>query len=194
MRTLNIDDQLNVVYAKDQFTGLKKYLLLKRVFDLAVCVLLLPFVLIIMGMIALIIKLDSPGPAIFVQKRIGRGGKAYRMYKFRSMRSDYDDRADREFMSAYVAGVPAQRQDAPSNGPSFKPDHRANVTRVGKFLRKTSLDEIPQIFNVLKGEMSRSAHDPICPGKCRPTTGGTPNVWTFCPVSPVWHRCEAEAV
>ena len=69
------------------------------------------------------------------------------------MHADHDAQADRDFMCAHVEGFPVHTQDDCGNV-TFKPDHRAHLTRVGRLLRKTSLDELPQIFNVLKGEMS----------------------------------------
>jgi lipopolysaccharide/colanic/teichoic acid biosynthesis glycosyltransferase len=154
MSVINAYDRQNNLLLKDPIVATKRYLLIKRIFDLAVCIFILPPLLAVMAIVALVIKLDSPGPAIFIQERIGRGGKPYRMYKFRSMRFDHDDQADREFMNSYISGGAVQKQIPSSDQPAYKPDHKASITRVGKILRKTSLDEAPQIFNVLKGEMS----------------------------------------
>jgi exopolysaccharide biosynthesis polyprenyl glycosylphosphotransferase len=96
----------------------------------------------LMLLIALAIKLDSPGPVLFRQTRIGKGGKPFTLYKFRSM---YDG-AER---------LQESLQRATGRGPLlFKLRQDPRVTRVGRFLRRTSLDELPQFFNVLKGEMS----------------------------------------
>ena len=88
------------------------------------------------------IKLDSPGPAIFSQTRVGKNGRRFKLYKFRSMYTDADKRkAD-------------LMQDNEMSGPMFKMENDPRITRVGRFLRKTSLDEFPQFWNVVKGDMS----------------------------------------
>lgn len=88
------------------------------------------------------IKLDSPGPAIYTQTRVGRNGRRFKLYKFRSMYVDADKRKE-ELM-----------QDNEMSGPMFKMENDPRITRVGRFLRKTSLDEFPQFWNVVKGDMS----------------------------------------
>lgn len=123
----------------------------KRVLDIALCLLILPFALPIMLLCGIAIRLGSAGPIIFVQERIGRGGRLFQMYKFRTMISDFDESKSQEYMRAYVRGTLG------SNGNGrviYKPAKSSHITRVGRILRKTSLDELPQIFNVLKGEMS----------------------------------------
>jgi lipopolysaccharide/colanic/teichoic acid biosynthesis glycosyltransferase len=96
----------------------------------------------VMLLIAIAIRLDSPGPVFFVQTRAGQGGRAFRMYKFRSMVNDAEAQLD---------AVIAQSHLPP---PVFKIPNDPRVTRVGRILRRLSLDELPQLFNVLKGEMS----------------------------------------
>ena len=91
--------------------------------------------------IAIAIRLDSPGPAIFAQERYGLGGKRFRMFKFRTMVADAESRLD------------ALRDRNESDGALFKLHDDPRVTRVGHFLRRTSLDELPQLFNILRGEM-----------------------------------------
>lgn len=115
---------------------------LKRVFDVVVSSVLLVCLAPLMLLIALAIKLDSPGPVLFVQERIGENGRPFRMYKFRSMVADADQRL------AEVVALDALPQ------PAFKLRHDPRVTRVGRFLRRTSLDELPQLWNVWRGEMS----------------------------------------
>jgi len=95
----------------------------------------------LMLLIALLIRLDSPGPVLFNQPRVGENGRVFRMYKFRTMVADADQRP------------PPQDFDADGR-PKYKLAHDARITRMGRFLRQTSLDELPQFFNVLKGEMS----------------------------------------
>ena len=116
--------------------------MVKRAFDLAVVLLLLPVLLPLMGLIALLIKLDSSGPVFYKQQRAGENGKLFWMYKFRSM----CDGADRRLVE-----VVGQNDDGQA---VFKSASDPRVTRIGRFLRSTSLDELPQVFNVLKGEMS----------------------------------------
>jgi lipopolysaccharide/colanic/teichoic acid biosynthesis glycosyltransferase len=130
----------------------KTYSIVKRVFDCALCILILPFVLPIMMACALAIHLDDPdGPILFVQERIGKGGHTFRIFKFRTMKADLDDSQGRAFMRAYVRGA----IDSDSHGTKvYKPTPAQHILRVGRFMRKTSLDELPQMINVLRGEMS----------------------------------------
>ena len=132
---------------------------LKNVLDLAIVfVALLVFwpVLLIVG---LAVKLDSPGPAIFKQKRIGKDGKVFTVHKFRSMYVNSDDRLHREALKKLVQGEPA----AKANGQFFKPADDPRVTRVGKFLRATGLDELPQVINILQRDMSVVGPRPAIP-------------------------------
>lgn len=127
---------------KRLLTGLAYYSV-KRVFDLFVTILSAPLWLPLIGVIALIIKITSPGaPAIFVQYRTGKGGQRFRMYKFRSMVPNAEE------LKAEYAHLNELKW------PDFKITNDPRITPVGRFLRKTSLDEIPQLFNVLRGEMS----------------------------------------
>jgi exopolysaccharide biosynthesis polyprenyl glycosylphosphotransferase len=117
-------------------------LLVKRMMDLAIVGLALPVVLPVTGLIALAIKLDSRGPVFFIQERVGLVKRRFRMFKFRTM----VDGAER--MQAQVEHLNE------ASGPIFKIANDPRVTRVGHFLRRTSLDELPQIFNILRGQMS----------------------------------------
>jgi lipopolysaccharide/colanic/teichoic acid biosynthesis glycosyltransferase len=132
---------------------------LKNVLDLAIAfVALLVFwpVLLIVG---LAVKLDSPGPAIFKQKRIGKDGIVFTVRKFRSMYVNADDRLHREALKKLVQGEPA----AKANGQFFKPVDDPRVTRVGKFLRATGLDELPQVINIVQRDMSVVGPRPAIP-------------------------------
>jgi lipopolysaccharide/colanic/teichoic acid biosynthesis glycosyltransferase len=122
--------------------GSKRYLVTKRVFDLTVCILLLPVVVPLVLLCALAIGLDSQGPILIAQKRTGRDGVSFRMYKFRSMVRDAEERR------AELAHLNIL---AP---PDFKILNDPRITRIGGFLRQTSLDELPQLINVIRGEMS----------------------------------------
>jgi lipopolysaccharide/colanic/teichoic acid biosynthesis glycosyltransferase len=126
----------------------------KRGLDIIVSAVLLVVSLPLWALVAALIKLDSPGPVLYVQMAMGRGGREFRFYKFRTMRSSSDDGPHRRYLRAFVRGVgPADR--APETGGAvYKMTDDARVTRVGRFLRKTSLDELPQLINVLKGDMS----------------------------------------
>lgn len=114
----------------------------KRVFDILLCLAALPVVLPLLLVCAIAIRLDSPGPIIFAQQRTGRHGRRFAMYKFRTMHRDA------ESMKASLAHLNILPP------PDFKIIDDPRITRVGRFLRRTSLDELPQILNVLRGEMS----------------------------------------
>lgn len=115
---------------------------IKRLIDLVGAVVGLIVTAPLMAVVALTIKLDSPGPVFFVQTRAGQGGRPFRMYKFRSMVADAEARLD---------DVIAANRLPP---PVFKIRDDPRVTRVGRILRRFSLDELPQFVNVLKGDMS----------------------------------------
>ncbi len=130
----------------------RPYDVAKRLFDLAACILLLPVLLPVMAVCAVAIRLDSPGPAFFIQERIGKDEKPFRMFKFRTMQHNLDDREHRAYMQAFVKGeIEGEIKEGHT---IFKPIKASQITKVGAILRKTSLDELPQIFNVLRGEMS----------------------------------------
>ncbi len=142
------------------FSRRLRYQLIKRVIDVALCLLILPLALPIMAICALVIFFDSPGPVFFVQERIGKGGRPFRMYKFRTMEVAFDDSNSRAFMQAFVKGELAGEE---ADHEVFKPSRSSPITRVGHLLRKTSLDELPQLINVLKGEMSLVGPRPNVP-------------------------------
>lgn len=129
------------------------YPVAKRALDLLLSLLLLVVLAPVMALIALVVSLDSPGPAIFKQERVGQGGRAFTMFKFRSMYTNCDETVHREFAKQYINGN-VKDVKAVDGTVCFKPKDDARVTRIGKWLRKTSLDELPQLFNVLRGEMS----------------------------------------
>jgi lipopolysaccharide/colanic/teichoic acid biosynthesis glycosyltransferase len=119
------------------------YYLAKRAFDLVIVVLAMPFWLPLIGIIALLIRITSPGASpVFAQARTGRGGRRFQMLKFRSMVPDAEALKEKY---AHLNEL---------QWPDFKITNDPRITKVGRFLRKTSLDELPQLFNVLKGEMS----------------------------------------
>ena len=114
----------------------------KRAMDVTVAVLLLPVVLPLLAACALAIRIDSPGPIFFRQERTGQGGRRFRMFKLRTMvQNAHELKEQYQYLNTLKA-------------PDFKIVDDPRITRVGKFLRKTSLDELPQILNVLRGDMS----------------------------------------
>ena len=127
--------------------------LLKFVFDWVVTLLGSVVILPVMGIIALWIRYDSPGPVIFKHKRVGRHGKEFYCYKFRSMCTDAEEK-----LKEILATNPEARKEWEKD---YKLKKDPRVTSSGLFLRETSLDELPQIFNVLKGEMSLVGPRPI---------------------------------
>jgi lipopolysaccharide/colanic/teichoic acid biosynthesis glycosyltransferase len=127
---------------KRVLTG-RTYRIAKRLMDVFLVVVTFPLWLPLMGIIALIIRVTSPGaPVVFTQLRTGKGGSRFYMFKFRTMVPNAE-----ELKAKYAHLNELQ-------WPDFKITNDPRITRVGKFLRKTSLDELPQLWNVLKGEMS----------------------------------------
>lgn len=127
------------------------YQSVKRMVDIGLCIIALPVLLPVLLLCVLAIYIDSGSPILFLQDRIGKGGKPIRIFKFRSMKASHHDRSSHSFMKAYVRGEVQQGQEG---NQTFKAVTEDQVTRVGRLLRRTSLDEIPQLINVLKGEMS----------------------------------------
>lgn len=124
------------------FTG-RSYDVIKRVVDLTLIFAALPLLWVILALCALLIKLESPnGPVFFIQERTGKDGRRFKMYKFRTMVQDAEQ-IKRELVHLNEL-----------EWPDFKISDDPRITKVGRFLRKTSLDELPQIINILKGEMS----------------------------------------
>lgn len=136
------------------------YALTKRMFDFIIAALLLFLFAPLMLAIALVIKATSPGPAILVQERVGKGGRIFAFYKFRSMYNNSDNTEDERYAREYIHG---NHRVALPRGGVFKPANDERITPVGRWLRKTSLDELPQLFNVLKGDMSLVGPRPSMP-------------------------------
>lgn len=119
-----------------------KYLKFKRAFDLIVGTILVILISPVLILCAIIIKIDNPGPVLFVQKRTGLGGHRFKIYKLRTMRTDAEE-LKKKYAHLNIL-----------EPPDFKIPNDPRITRIGHFLRKTSLDELPQFFNVVKGDMS----------------------------------------
>ncbi|WP_426573885.1 sugar transferase [Aquihabitans sp. McL0605] len=137
----------------------------KRGIDLGLCLLAMPLVVPLLLLTALAVRLDSPGPILFVQERTGRHGRRFKMYKFRTMVQNAEElKASLQHLSI----VPA---------PDFKVIDDPRITRVGKVLRATSLDELPQLLNVVRGQMSLVGPRP---------TSFAPSTYAL------WHTCRLE--
>lgn len=130
-----------------------RYLLAKRILDITFTLLIAPFVLLVGIVIAICIKLDSKGPIFFRQTRIGQDGTEFKMLKFRSMYVNSDEAVHRKKVEAMMQS--GQTLD--------KDKHDPRITTVGRFIRKTSLDEIPQFWNVLMGQMTLVGPRPPLP-------------------------------
>ncbi|HSJ55158.1 MAG TPA: sugar transferase [Anaerolineae bacterium] len=161
--------EITIINRSHAYPHRRAYRFVKRLMDLGICLLAVPAVLPLLLVCALAVILDSRGPAFFVQQRVGKGGRLFWMVKFRTMHYRLDDSAHRTFMKAFVkgdldehrtagsAGCRVFRKSAPADnrdGQVFKPACASQITRVGRVLRKASLDELPQLWNVLRGEMS----------------------------------------
>jgi len=127
---------------------------LKRGVDILGAVVGILISLPIMLFTPIAIKLTSPGPVIFKQSRLGRKGVPFIFYKFRSMYINTDDRIHRDFVADLISGNDANINRGGTQEPFYKIKSDPRVTPVGRFIRKTSIDELPQFFNVLKGDMS----------------------------------------
>lgn len=128
------------------------YLRFKRVQDVVLSILGLVLLFPVMLLIALIILIDSPGESpIFIQTRVGMNGRKFRFFKFRTMHPDAEKHLEQLLAKNEM------------NGPVFKIKNDPRITRVGKFLRRTSMDELPQLWNVLKGDMSLVGPRPALP-------------------------------
>ena len=145
-------ERLVVLDRKEQLRSKRGYWILRRgqdiLFSLIALIVLLPIMLIV----ALVIFIDDPhGSPFFAQERCGRDGKRFKMYKFRSMYMDAEDR------------LKDLLPDNEMDGPAFKIKDDPRITRVGRFIRKISLDELPQLWNILKGDMSIVGPRPALP-------------------------------
>ena len=129
-------------------------LALKRCVDLLGATVGLLVAFPIMLVVAVAIKLDSHGPVFFLQERIGTGGRRFRVWKFRTMRNGASDAAHRELVHQMLRGDDAAAARQSANGPVYKLIDDVRVTKIGRLLRRASLDELPQLLNVLRGEMS----------------------------------------
>lgn len=151
-------------------TDRRLYFWCKRVMDVVLASLLLVGLAPLLIVIAVLIKLDSPGPVFFVQERVGSRRRSvgrqvvweirpFRMIKFRSMVCNADPTLHEQYIRAYTSGEASAVET--DSGTIYKLVNDPRVTRVGRILRRTSLDELPQLFNVLRGEMSLVGPRPV---------------------------------
>jgi exopolysaccharide biosynthesis polyprenyl glycosylphosphotransferase len=135
----------------------------KRAMDVVGSLMALLMLAPLLVLIAAAIKATSKGPVFFKQKRVGRHGECFTFLKFRSMYVNNDASQHRQFVRQLIAGQAAQAPSSASKGGVFKLTNDPRITRVGRFIRRTSLDELPQFLNVLRGEMSLVGPRPAIP-------------------------------
>lgn len=171
-----------IKYSEAEFTQYEEaeqdttsYHRLKRMMDVTAAVISLVFLMPLLVIIGILIKLDSPGPILFVQERVGGKrvkvngrtewvAQTFPFFKFRTMRTDADSKLHEEYMKAYIAGDEGKiAQQNGKSSTSYKLTGDPRVTRIGKFLRSTSLDELPQLWNVIRGDMSLVGPRPPIP-------------------------------
>jgi lipopolysaccharide/colanic/teichoic acid biosynthesis glycosyltransferase len=132
---------------------------IRRTLDLVLATLVLTLLAPVLVVIAVAIRVDGPGPVLYRQRRIGRSMRPFVVNKLRTMRPDADETLHREYVQALIA---AGRHDARTGGGNlYKLAADDRVTRVGRFLRRFSLDEVPQLWNVVRGEMSLVGPRPV---------------------------------
>jgi lipopolysaccharide/colanic/teichoic acid biosynthesis glycosyltransferase len=153
------------LYPELSRTGSRKRLpmIVKRAIDIAGSGALLLLLSPLLAAIALAIKLTSKGPVIFEQDRLGQFGKRFKCLKFRTMNSNNDPKIHREFIHRFIAGKTEVVGKNAAEPVVYKITNDPRITAIGKFLRKTSLDEFPQFWNVLRGEMSLVGPRPPVP-------------------------------
>lgn len=137
--------------------------IVKRLMDIVGSIAALIFCSPLLVIIALATKLTSKGPILFKQERVGRYGSRFTFLKFRSMKCENDPKIHQEYVRRFIAGEVNPAGAGDNQNPVYKIQDDPRVTRLGKFLRKTSLDELPQFINVLKGEMSLVGPRPPIP-------------------------------
>lgn len=146
-----IEEKNKIIIDKKAVSRRHVYHAIKRVFDFIASLIGLIILSPVFLVVAIAIKVNDRGPVFFVQKRVGKNGRLFRMYKFRSMFIDAEAR------------LKDLKDKNEVEGPMFKMAHDPRITRVGRFIRKYSLDELPQLVNVLKGDMSLIGPRPALP-------------------------------
>ncbi|WP_042439542.1 sugar transferase [Clostridium amazonitimonense] len=151
MQNLNTTESFSMLASREEYKKSRVYFFVKRIIDILGSLVGLIIVSPILLITAIAIKLDSKGPIFFAQERVGQYGKVFKMYKFRSMVINAEELLDK------------LKEKNEMSGPMFKMTDDPRITKVGKFIRKTSIDELPQLMNVLKGEMSLVGPRPNLP-------------------------------
>jgi lipopolysaccharide/colanic/teichoic acid biosynthesis glycosyltransferase len=177
LSTVTHDNKLINLPSPRQIWG---YLPAKRALDIAVSATALALLAPLFAIVAALIKLTSPGPVFFRSQRVGEGGHIFTMLKFRSMRTDADHRLHKKMYMDFLAGrggngkvseaVDGSGQPAPAGAqrkPGWFHSDDPRVTTIGAFIRRTSIDELPQVLNVLRGEMSLVGPRPPIPYEVR---------------------------
>jgi lipopolysaccharide/colanic/teichoic acid biosynthesis glycosyltransferase len=153
----------------------------KRVFDLVLGVIILIVFAPLMLIMALFIKLTSPGPVLYRQTRLGKDGCPFTFYKFRTMYEGVDHEVHRQYAESFIRNeLPEQQSHDEASPAIFKLTQDPRVTSAGYFLRRSSMDELAQIFNVLKGDMSLVGPRPALPYEL--------------PVYQEWHKARLQAI
>lgn len=153
VKNLN-QQEIDALFYEDYMESISFTIIVKRGIDILGSTIGIMLLSPLMVITTLLIKMDSPGPAIFKQLRLGKKCIPFVFYKFRSMRCEADDNIHRDYVANLIKGDSHEVNQGDVDKPFYKIKDDPRVTRVGKFIRKTSLDELPQLFNVLKGEMS----------------------------------------
>ncbi|HEV2522474.1 MAG TPA: sugar transferase [Candidatus Acidoferrales bacterium] len=148
---------------KKKVTRKRLPLVIKRGIDILGSGLLLLILSPVLAVIAALIKLTSKGPVIFEQERLGQSGVRFKCLKFRTMFANNDPKVHQEYVRQFIAGKDGLDNSGGSEEPVYKLVRDPRVTSIGSFLRKTSLDELPQFWNVLRGEMSLVGPRPPVP-------------------------------
>ena len=144
-------------------TSKRSLLVIKRAMDILGSALLVVLCAPLLLILALVVKISSSGPVLFRQDRVGQYGRRFTFLKFRSMRADNDPSVHKEYVTKLIAGQ-AERMPSRAAGEGvYKLAQDTRITRIGRFLRKTSLDELPQLLNVLRGDMSLVGPRPPIP-------------------------------
>ncbi len=137
--------------------------LIKKTIDVTLASILLLLLSPLLLIIALLIKLTSEGPVLFIQKRMGHEGKQFNFLKFRSMYTSSDTKSHQEYVKKLINGKNNEINNGSKDNPMFKIADDPRITPIGKFIRKTSLDELPQLWNVITGDMSLIGPRPPIP-------------------------------
>ncbi|NTW18004.1 MAG: sugar transferase [Syntrophaceae bacterium] len=164
-KTMSIKYQFDQVLYPDHTNNLMKERILKAVksfLDFAISAIALIFLFPIFSLIAVAIKVTSRGPIFFRQNRIGLNGKSFEMLKFRSMHANCDEDSHKNYITKYIR----EQKSAAVEPGVFKLTNDNRITSIGQFLRKSSLDELPQLINVLMGDMSLVGPRPPLPYEC----------------------------